>query len=94
MFQEYTEKLYDASHLANAYRERAAQLVYWERISKFLGLGVAPSLILGAILFNNKTAVAVSMIVSGLLSLGIWVWSIGSMAFKLAAIPAYLENPL
>ncbi len=74
--------LHDANHLAVAYRRRAIQLTKWKRIRDFINLGMAPSLILLAVVWENTLLRTVLFITSGICSISSWAWVIFGFAFN------------
>lgn len=82
MMDEYAGKIYEATHFAQAYRLRAAQLSKWERVTRFFSMGVAPALILGVVKFNDPTVLAVGISIAGFFSLGAWLSAIAGFSFK------------
>lgn len=74
--------LHDANHLAVAYRLRAIQLTKWRRIRDFINLGMAPSLILLAFVWENPLLRTILVIVSGICSISSWAWEIFGFAFN------------
>jgi hypothetical protein len=74
--------LHDANHLAVAYRRRAIQLTKWKRIRDFINLGMAPSLILLAVVWENTLLRTVLFATSGICSISSWAWVIFGFAFN------------
>ena len=74
--------LHDANHLAVAYRRRAIQLTKWKRIRDFINLGMAPSLILLAVVWENTLLRTFLFIASGICSTSSWAWVIFGFAFN------------
>ena len=70
-------------HLTFCLRSKARSLIVFDNSLRFIGLGVAPSLILAAVKFNEPIIFNISLTLSGLLSLTNWIWSICSLVFKL-----------
>jgi hypothetical protein len=69
-------------HLAYSLREKGLILGRFNRLVRLLNLAIAPVLILAAVRFNDPTVLRISILVSGLLSLASWAWSIHSLIYR------------
>lgn len=78
----FIETKWELSHIAQSLRERGLFLTTWQRRLTFMGMGIAPFLILAGTVINNHFILAIAIIISGLLSIGNWVWSISVLIYK------------
>jgi hypothetical protein len=69
-------------HLAFSLREKGLILGKFNRLVRLLSLAIAPLLILAAVRLNDPNVLKVSIILSGLLSLAAWAWSIHSLIYR------------
>ena len=79
----YIDYKQELMHLAFCLRDRSRSLASFDNALRFIGLGIAPLIILAAIKTNNPVILNISLTISGLLSLTNWIWSIGTLVFKL-----------
>jgi len=70
------------SHIAFSLREKGLSLVKINSWFTFIGLGVAPLMILSGVLIKNATILPYLIGFAGFLSLGNWAWSISRFVFK------------
>jgi hypothetical protein len=73
------EDRYSCYHMRVVYGIRAAQLTRWKRILAFIGLGVAPGILL--VVINKPVFREAGLVVSGLCSSAAYVWAIFGYAF-------------
>jgi hypothetical protein len=70
-------------HITYSLREKGGSLARFNNILNLIGLGIAPLMILSGVIINNKSILAVAIVVSGLLSLSNWIWTISVYVFKI-----------
>lgn len=71
-----------ALHTAYSIRALNLPLTRFDNFLRFIGIGIAPALIIGAAYSNNKPILIISIIIASFLSLGNWTWTIASLIFN------------
>ncbi len=70
-------------HIVFALRKKSGSLMLFNNTLNLMGLGIAPLMILAGVLLNNPGFLRVTIIVSGVLALSTWVWTIAVYIYKI-----------
>ena len=79
-------------HIAHALRIKSGRLVFFNNLLSLAGLGIAPLMILSAVLFENQTFLTVAILASGVLALSNWIWTIAVYIFKINKHIEFCQN--